>query len=235
MWRNTIGAPKKGQQTQLAGTVAVPPGGGEVAEQAPAAASSPAPGQALPIPNIVQDPNLVLNTAPAAPPATSPAMVSSQPPPAAPATPPTAKTWGSPAAGPARTLVLYDTAATWIGSASCTPSLRTLTTRFGPATAEPVASYQAGQAALFTAVIYIGSTYNEPLPPAFLSDVPAYNHSARQVQTLLDISKANLVNRDGYASFFFHAIYPPAVLDQILTGMQAQGYTFVSPEAALGH
>jgi uncharacterized protein YdaL len=43
-------------------------------------------------------------------------------------------------------------------------------------TAEPVASYVAGQVNNYTATIYIGSTYDEPLPVAFLNDVLATSH-----------------------------------------------------------
>jgi len=48
-----------------------------------------------------------------------------------------------------------------------------LVSHFGSRTAQPVASYSAGQLNSYTAVIYIGSTYDEPLPPAFLTDVLA--------------------------------------------------------------
>ena len=84
--------------------------------------------------------------------------------------PPQAKTWG--ASGSATTLVLYDTTNTWgwlgelyaIGSGN-------LATHFGQVTAEPVVDYVAGQVNSYTATIYIGSTYNEPIPQAFLNDV----------------------------------------------------------------
>lgn len=84
--------------------------------------------------------------------------------------PPQAKTWG--AAGAATTLVLYDTTNTWgwlgelyaIGGGN-------LATHFGQVTAEPVADYVSGQVNSYTATIYIGSTYNEPIPQRFLNDV----------------------------------------------------------------
>jgi len=84
--------------------------------------------------------------------------------------PPQAKTWG--ASGSATTLVLYDTTNTWgwlgelyaIGSGN-------LATHFGRVTAEPVVDYVSGQVNSYTATIYIGSTYNEPIPQTFLSDV----------------------------------------------------------------
>ena len=84
--------------------------------------------------------------------------------------PPQAKTWG--AAGAATTLVVYDTTNTWgwlgelyaIGGGN-------LATHFGQVTAEPVADYVSGQVNSYTATIYIGSTYNEPIPQTFLNDV----------------------------------------------------------------
>jgi uncharacterized protein YdaL len=81
---------------------------------------------------------------------------------------------GSPAPGAvgSTTLVLYDTTNTWgwagelFGMAA-----GNLVSHFGPWKAEPVAAYQPGQIAKYTATIYIGSTYDEPLPTSFLDDV----------------------------------------------------------------
>jgi uncharacterized protein YdaL len=81
-----------------------------------------------------------------------------------------ATTWGD--TGPASTLVLYDTTGTWgwlgelyaIGAGN-------LATHFGAVTAEPVADYVAGQVNDYTATIYLGSTYDEPLPASFTNDV----------------------------------------------------------------
>ena len=68
--------------------------------------------------------------------------------------------------------MLYDTTNTWgwlgelyaIGGGN-------LATHFGQVTAEPVADYVSGQVNSYTATIYIGSTYNEPIPQTFLNDV----------------------------------------------------------------
>ena len=84
--------------------------------------------------------------------------------------PPQAKTWG--ATGSATTLVVYDSTNTWgwlgelyaIGGGN-------LATHFGKVTAEPVVDYVSGQVSSYTATIYIGSTYNEPIPQTFLNDV----------------------------------------------------------------
>ncbi len=86
------------------------------------------------------------------------------------ATPAQAKTWG--AAGAATALVLYDTTNTygWLGELYAIGA-GNLATHFGRVTAEPVVDYQAGQVNDYTATIYLGSTYNEPLPSSFRNDV----------------------------------------------------------------
>jgi uncharacterized protein YdaL len=81
-----------------------------------------------------------------------------------------AVTWGSP--GQASTLVLYDTTGTWgwLGELYAMAA-GNLASHFGQVTAEPVADYISGQINNYTAAIYLGSTYNEPIPVAFLTDV----------------------------------------------------------------
>ncbi len=72
------------------------------------------------------------------------------------------------------TLILYDTTGAWgwLGEIYAIMTAN-LASRFGDGawTAQPVANYTAGQTNQFTATIYIGSTYDEPLPNAFLDDV----------------------------------------------------------------
>ena len=70
------------------------------------------------------------------------------------------------------TLVLYDTTGQWgwLGELYAIMSAN-LASHFGSWTAMPVASYQTGQLKQYTAAIYVGSTYDEPLPTAFLDDV----------------------------------------------------------------
>lgn len=72
------------------------------------------------------------------------------------------------------TLVLYDTTSQWgwLGELYGIMTAN-LASRFGSWTALPVVSYTAGQVNQFSAVIYIGSTYDEPIPTAFLDDVAA--------------------------------------------------------------
>ena len=80
----------------------------------------------------------------------------------------------APGGGTARTLVLYDTSGEygWLGEVYATQTAN-LSSHFGSWTAKPVANYVAGDLNAFTAVIYVGSTYDEPLPTAFLDDVSA--------------------------------------------------------------
>jgi uncharacterized protein YdaL len=84
--------------------------------------------------------------------------------------PPQAVTWGG--HGSASALVLYDTTNTWgfLGELYAMAA-GNLASHFGQITAEPVADYVSGQVNDYTATIYLGSTYNEPIPAAFLNDV----------------------------------------------------------------
>jgi uncharacterized protein YdaL len=77
----------------------------------------------------------------------------------------------------ATTLVLYDTTGSygWLGELYATAA-GNLASHFGAWKAEPVASYQQGQISQYTATIYLGSTYDEPLPTAFLDDVYNSTH-----------------------------------------------------------
>src|SRR5229473_1781260 len=94
---------------------------------------------------------------------------------AAAAVPAQAKTWGG--SGTATTLVLYDTTNSWgyLGQLYAIAG-GNLASHFGKVTAEPVANYVSGQVNNYTATIYIGSTYNEPLPLALLNDVLSTTH-----------------------------------------------------------
>lgn len=71
-----------------------------------------------------------------------------------------------------RTLILYDTTNSWgwLGEAYAAEA-GNLASHGSAYTMHPVASYQAGELAGYTGVIYIGSTYDEPIPVAFLDDV----------------------------------------------------------------
>jgi uncharacterized protein YdaL len=84
-------------------------------------------------------------------------------------TPPQAKTWGT--SGSATTLVVYDSTGAYgyLGELYA-ENAGNLASHFGKVTAEPVIDYQAGQVNNYTATIYLGSTYNEPIPATFLND-----------------------------------------------------------------
>jgi uncharacterized protein YdaL len=88
----------------------------------------------------------------------------------------------APGGGTAKTLVLYDTTGAygWLGEVYATQTAN-LSSHFGSWTAEPVASYKAGELNSYTAVIYLGSTYDEPIPTAFLDDVTATTKSVTWV------------------------------------------------------
>jgi hypothetical protein len=81
----------------------------------------------------------------------------------------------TPPAAPSRgTLVLYDDSGPygWLGELYATAAVN-LASHFGAWTARPVASYAPGDLAQFAGAVYIGSTYDQPLPVAFLDDVLA--------------------------------------------------------------
>lgn len=89
-----------------------------------------------------------------------------------------ATTFGASDAGAsATTLVLYDTSNTWgwLGELYAMGA-GNLASHFGAVTAEPVVDYQAGQVNGYTATIYIGSSYGEPIPTAFLNDALSTTH-----------------------------------------------------------
>jgi uncharacterized protein YdaL len=70
------------------------------------------------------------------------------------------------------TLVLYDTTGQWgwLGELYGMMTAN-LVSHFGSWTAMPVGAYSQGTINKYTAAIYIGSTYDEPLPTGFLLDV----------------------------------------------------------------
>lgn len=70
------------------------------------------------------------------------------------------------------TLVLYDTTGEYgfLGELSAMQA-GNLVSRFGAWEGRPVARYTAGELNRYRAVVYVGSTYDEPLPRAFLDDV----------------------------------------------------------------
>jgi uncharacterized protein YdaL len=71
-----------------------------------------------------------------------------------------------------KTLILYDHAGKWqwVGELDAT-LIANLVGHFGPWKAKPVSRYRPGQLDRYTATIYVGSTFGERLPAAFLDDV----------------------------------------------------------------
>lgn len=61
--------------------------------------------------------------------------------------------------------------------------------------------------------------------------LPFNNHPARLPADLILSAQRNLVIRDGFASFYFHPYLELAKLAEIVEGIEAAGYTFVSPAA----
>lgn len=74
--------------------------------------------------------------------------------------------------GAARTLVLFDSQGDygWLGEYYGIAASH-LASHFGAVAVKPVQSYASGDAANYQAVVYLGSTYNEQLPSAFVTDV----------------------------------------------------------------
>ncbi|WP_020666893.1 DUF2334 domain-containing protein [Amycolatopsis nigrescens] len=80
---------------------------------------------------------------------------------------------GAPGSDPGRrTLVLYDTTGPygWLGEPYAV-QIGQLASHGGSWAMRPVTQYTKGELAGYTSVIYAGSTYDEPLPSAFLDDV----------------------------------------------------------------
>ena len=72
------------------------------------------------------------------------------------------------------TLILYDTSGQWgwLGEQYALAGAN-LASHFGPWSAKPVTEYTPGEMGAYKAVVYVGSTYNEPIPKAFLDDTLA--------------------------------------------------------------
>jgi uncharacterized protein YdaL len=78
------------------------------------------------------------------------------------------------ASATAKTLVLYDETGpyAWLGEIYAQQTAN-LVSHHGAWTAHPVSGYRAGELSGYSAIVYIGSTYDEPLPVSFLDDVLA--------------------------------------------------------------
>ncbi len=97
-------------------------------------------------------------------------------------------------------LVLYDSTGQWAFLGDLYAQVEgNLASHFGNWKAEPVSAYKAGEMNGYTAVTYAGSTFDEPLPAAFLDDVLAGGTpvlwSGLNIWQLQD--RANAVGGDG--------------------------------------
>jgi uncharacterized protein YdaL len=72
--------------------------------------------------------------------------------------------------------------------------------------------------------------YGQKVVPENLGnvDLPVLSGAAfRQPADMIRIARKNRVVRDGWASGFFHAFLEPALLQELVRGIRAEGYTFV--------
>lgn len=99
-----------------------------------------------------------------------PLQLPAAPPPPAPI--PAADTYPAEAVRGRNTLVLYDRTGEWgwLGELYATMT-GNLVSHFGDWSAKPVVEYRRGDVEAADAVVYVGSTFGEPLPAAFLDDV----------------------------------------------------------------
>ena len=78
----------------------------------------------------------------------------------------------------------------------------------------------------------VHDVYGEKVIPENLGNyepVEANNNPPRLPADIIHNAQVNLAVTQGVASFFFHPTYPLSDLQQIVAGIKALGYTFVSP------
>lgn len=63
-----------------------------------------------------------------------------------------------------------------------------------------------------------------------VTEVEQNNHPVRPPEFLIENARTNLVVRESTASFFFHPFLDTAYLDEVVTGIEELGYTFVPAE-----
>lgn len=77
----------------------------------------------------------------------------------------------------------------------------------------------------------VQDVYGSRVPPENLGNVTEYmqnNHPPRPPAFLVDNARRNLVVRESTASFFFHPFLETDYLDEVVTGIEELGYTFVT-------
>jgi uncharacterized protein YdaL len=74
---------------------------------------------------------------------------------------------------------------------------------------------------------------NKVLPENLGSIAPStwHTYKSRLPRDIIRAARANLVVRDGFASFYFHPYLPLRYLEETVAGIRALGYTFVSPSS----
>ncbi|GII20975.1 hypothetical protein Pme01_05720 [Planosporangium mesophilum] len=164
---------------------------------------------------------------------------------------------GAPGAGTGTTLIVYDNTGpyAWLGETYAIQTAN-LVSHFGAWTAHPVGQYTAGELSRYTSVVYVGSTYDEPVPVAFLDDVTAtqvpvlwlydniWQLTARDPNfvakrgftwTQFDTSTVSEVDYKGTAftrdtlnqgGIMDHVIYDAAKASTVATAVRADGTTF---------
>jgi uncharacterized protein YdaL len=115
---------------------------------------------------------------------------------------------GAPGANPNQnTLVLYDTSGQWgwLGEAYGVMA-GNLVTHGSKYTLHPAVNYVAGELGSYTGLIYIGSTYGEPLPTALLDDVLATTKPVLWMNDniwQLSARASNFAGQYGFTPMFF--------------------------------
>ena len=96
--------------------------------------------------------------------------------------------------------------------------------------ATPNYSHQVGQ--FFPYVVH--DVYGFKVLPENCGDIspdPWYMYPATLPADIINCAQKNLAVRDGFVSFFFHPYLDISYLQQTVQGLQAAGYTFVSPSS----
>ncbi len=114
-----------------------------------------------------------------------------------------------------KTLVLYDSTGQWgwLGEAYATNTAN-LVSHGSPYVMHPVATYVAGEMAAYNDVVYIGSTYNEPIPLAFLDDTLTQSRSVLWMGDniwQLDARATNFATQYGWKDGYYDFIATPTV------------------------
>jgi uncharacterized protein YdaL len=92
----------------------------------------------------------------------------------------------------------------------------------------PNYSHMMGQAVPYVVRDVYGSVVLPENSGSYEPD-PYYSFPTHSIADILAATKAELAVRDGVAGFFYHPFQGVGPLQQIVDGIRAQGWTFVSP------